>query len=214
MRLLIADDHTIMRQGLRTQLERLESAEVVGEVANGEEAVAMARELCPDAIVMDITMPRLNGIEAIRQIHQYDPNIKLIVLSMHAEHGIVIEALRAGCHAYILKTGDFQEVLAALDAVARGERYLSAEITSMVVEDFLGSGSNQGKSGLQALSPREQQVLQLTAEGFSVKEIARKLHLSSKTIDSARRKTMEKLDQHSIAGLTKFAIREGLTSQF
>jgi len=203
-----------MRQGLRTQLERLESAEVVGEVANGEEAVAMARELCPDAIVMDITMPRLNGIEAIRQIHQYDPNIKLIVLSMHAEHGIVIEALRAGCHAYILKTGDFQEVLAALDAVARGERYLSAEITSMVVEDFLGSGSNQGKSGLQALSPREQQVLQLTAEGFSVKEIARKLHLSSKTIDSARRKTMEKLDQHSIAGLTKFAIREGLTSQF
>lgn len=212
MRVILADDHAIMRQGLRSQIERGGIAEIVGEAANGEEAVALAQALCPDAVVIDIAMPRLSGIEAVRQIQQLDPTIKLVVLSMHAEHGIVSEALKAGCHAYVLKAGTFGEVCAALEAVTRGERYLSPEITRIVVEDFLGADAAHLESGLKALSPRERQVLQLTAEGLSVKEIARDLHLSAKTIDNARRKIMDKLDEHSIAGLTKFAIREGLTS--
>lgn len=212
MRLVIADDHAVFRQGLRAQFEQKGTAEILGEAANGEEAVALATGLSPDAIIMDIIMPRLGGVEAIRQIHLIDPAIKLVVLSMLSEHGIVIEALKAGCHAYLTKAGTFGEVTAALEAVTRGERYLSPEITRMVVEDFIDSGIAHLDGGLKPLSPRERQVLQMTAEGLSVKEIARDLQLSAKTIDNTRRKIMQKLDEHSVAGLTKFAIRQGLTS--
>ena len=212
MKLILVDDHAIMRQGLRAQFEQAGTVEVIGEADNGVLAVTLAKELCPDAVIMDIVMPRLGGIEAIRQIRQHDPGIGLIVLSLHAEHGIVLEALKAGCIAYVTKTGEFAEIDRALEAVTQGHCYLSPEITRMLLNDFTDAIASQPGVSLDALSPRERQVLQLTAEGFSVKEVARDLRLSTKTIDNARRKIMRKLNEDSIAGLTKFAIREGLTS--
>ena len=212
MRLVLADDHAVMRQGLKAQLERQGTVEIVGEAGNGAEAVALAKALRPDAIILDIAMPRMNGIEAIRQINVMDPGIKLIVLSMHAEHGIVTDALKAGCHAYVVKSAVFEEITAALDAVTQGGRYLSPEITELVVDEFLRPVADGTAAGLKDLSPRERQVLQLTAERQSVKEIARHMHLSPKTIDATRRSVMRKTGEDSIAGLTKLAIRTKLTS--
>ena len=212
MRLILADDHNIMRQGLRAQFERTGTAEIVGEAENGEQAVAMTQALNPEALILDITMPLLNGIQVIQQIHASYPEIKLIVLSMHSERDIVIEALKAGCHGFLLKTTDFQNIIKALEAVMRGDRYFSPEITKLLVNEVFNSKSDQETRDITTLSAREHQVLQLTAEGFSVKEIALRLHLSNKTIDSTRRRVMHKLDEQTIAGLTRIAIREGLAS--
>ena len=211
MKIMTVDDHAIIRQGLRALLEQQEGIEVVGEADNGETAVERVKELLPDVVILDIAMPRLNGVEAIRHIHRFDPLIKTIVLSMHTDKNIVEAAIKAGCHAYVLKSSDFKEIMVALKAVAQDERYLSPEITTMVVDEFLHPGSG-GDSGVKSLTGRERQVLQLVAEGFSVKEIARDLQVSPKTIDATRQKIMHKLEQHSIAGLTKLAVREGLTS--
>jgi DNA-binding NarL/FixJ family response regulator len=212
MRLILADDHAVMRQGLRAQLEAKGLAEVVGEAENGDEAVALTRSHRPDVVIMDITMPHLNGIDAIRQIHSLDPTIHLMVLSMHDEHSIVTEALKAGCHAYVLKTGEFEEIIMALEAMTQGERYLSPKITHVVIDEFLHPTSAYPTGGFKTLTPRERQILQHTAEGLSVKEIAHTLHVSPKTVDATRRNVMQKTEEHSIAGLTKLAIREGLTS--
>ena len=212
MKIMIADDHAIVREGLRALLDRQTGMEVVGEADNGETAVERQKELLPDVVIMDITMPKLNGVEAIRRIHACDPTVKIIALSMRAEHSIVTEALRAGCHAYVLKSASFEEILAALEAVSQNERYLSPEITAVVIDGFLHTGPGQNGTGIKLLTGRERQVLQRVAEGHAIKEIARDLHVSPKTIDATRRKIMHKLDEHSIAGLTKFAVREGLTA--
>jgi DNA-binding NarL/FixJ family response regulator len=212
MRLLLADDHATIRQGLIALFKRDERIEVVGEASNGDEAVALAKELRPDVIIVDIAMPCLNGIEVIRQINDWDPRIKLIVLSMHGDHHIVIDALKAGCHAYVLKSAAYEEMTIALEAVMQGERYMSPPITGVVVNEVVDPTPSGIKGGLRALTPRERQVLQLTSEGATVKEIAHALHLSPKTIDAERRHIMQKTGEDSIAGLTKLAISEGLTS--
>ena len=213
IRVLIADDHKIMLAGLRSILEKQTDFEVVGEADNGRKAVQMAQEKKPDVVVMDVSMPDLNGIEATKQIIESLPETRVIALSMHSDKRFVMGMLRAGASGYLLKDCASQELANAIVQVARGKKYLSPEITGVVIDDFLlGDSSEEVAIAASQLSPREREVLQLIAEGWSTKQIASHLYVSIKTIETHRRQIMKKLDLHSIADLTKYAIREGLTS--
>ena len=212
MRILIVDDHGIVREGLKSLLQNQSDMEVVGEGQDGQVAVELAEQLSPDIVIMDMSMPNLNGIEATRFILQHRPNIKVIILSMHSDRHIVKETLEAGASAYVLKSNLFDEMLRALEIVAEGGRYLSPRITDVVIDDYVGK-LTEGESGkTPKLTSRERQIVQLVAEGKTIKEIARILHISPKTADSNRRQIMNKLGFSSVAELTKYAIREGLTS--
>ncbi len=213
IRVLIADDHKIMLAGLRSLLEKQTDIEVVGEADNGRKAVQMAHEKKPDVIVMDVSMPDLNGIEATTQISESLPETRIIALSMHSDKRYVMGMLRAGASGYLLKDCASQELANAILQVAGGKKYLSPEITGVVLGDILQGGSpGEVATATSQLSPREREVLQLIAEGWSTKQIASHLYVSVKTIETHRRQIMKKLDLHSIADLTKYAIREGLTS--
>jgi DNA-binding NarL/FixJ family response regulator len=214
IRVLIADDHKIMLAGLRSLLEKQTDFEVVGEADNGRKAVQMAQEKKPDVVVMDVSMPDLNGIEATNQIIESLPETRVIALSMHSDKRFVMGMLRAGASGYLLKDCASQELANAIVQVAGGKKYLSPEITGVVIDDFLLGGGSSEEVAIAAsqLSPREREVLQLIAEGWSTKQIASHLYVSIKTIETHRRQIMKKLDLHSIADLTKYAIREGLTS--
>jgi DNA-binding NarL/FixJ family response regulator len=213
IRVLIADDHKIMLAGLRSILEKQTDFEVVGEADNGRKAVQMAQGKKPDVVVMDVSMPDLNGIEATKQIIESLPETRVIALSMHSDKRFVMGMLRAGASGYLLKDCASQELANAIVQVARGKKYLSPEITGVVINDFLlGDSSEEVAIAASQLSPREREVLQLIAEGWSTKQIASHLYVSIKTIETHRRQIMKKLDLHSIADLTKYAIREGLTS--
>jgi len=210
---LIADDHKIMLAGLRSLLEKQTDFDVVGEADNGRKAVQMAQEKKPEVVVMDVSMPDLNGIEATKQIIESLPETRVIALSMHSDKRFVMGMLRAGASGYLLKDCASQELANAILQVARGKKYLSPEITGVVIGDFLlGNSSEEVPTAASQLSPREREVLQLIAEGWSTKQIASHLYVSVKTIETHRRQIMKKLDLHSIADLTKYAIREGLTS--
>ena len=210
---LIADDHKIMLAGLRSILEKQTDFEVVGEADNGRKAVQMAQEKKPDVVVMDVSMPDLNGIEATKQIIESLPETRVIALSMHSDKRFVMGMLRAGASGYLLKDCASQELANAIVQVAGGKKYLSPEITGVVIDDFLlGGSSEEVTTAASPLSPREREVLQLIAEGWSTKQIASHLYVSVKTIETHRRQIMRKLDLHAIADLTKYAIREGLTS--
>jgi len=213
IRILLADDHTIIRQGLRSLLEDEPEMEVVGEAEDGREALRLVQELVPDIIVMDVTMPNLNGIDATRRIISRFPHVKVIALSIHSNRRFVAEMLKAGASGYVLKGSLFDELVQAIRAVAGGASYLSPRITGAVLDDYVGhlSAAPPGSS-LSILTEREHEVLQLLAEGKGTKQIALRLHVSTKTIETNRRQIMEKLDIHSVAELTKYAIREGLTS--
>lgn len=213
IRVLIADDHKIMLAGLRSLLEKQTDFEVVGEADNGRKAVQMAQEKTPDVVVMDVSMPDLNGIEATMQIIESLPKTRVIALSMHSDKRFVMGMLRAGASGYLLKDCASQELANAIVQVAGGKKYLSPEITGVVIDDFLlGGSSEEVTTAASPLSPREREVLQLIAEGWSTKQIASHLYVSIKTIETHRRQIMKKLDLHAIADLTKYAIREGLTS--
>jgi DNA-binding NarL/FixJ family response regulator len=213
IRVLIADDHKIMLAGLRSLLEKQADLEVVGEAENGRKAVQMAQEKKPDVVVMDVSMPDLNGIEAATQIKESLPETRVIALSMHSDKRFVMGMLRAGAAGYLLKDCASQELANAIAQVAAGKKYLSPEITGVVIDDFLqGGSSGEDAAVASVLSAREREVLQLIAEGWSTKQIASHLYVSIKTIETHRRQIMKKLDLHSIADLTKYAIREGLTS--
>lgn len=212
MRILIADDHGIVREGLRSLLAKEADMEVVGEAADGEAALQLAAELRPDVAIVDITMPRVNGIEVIRQLRDRAPSAKVIALSMHAEGHIVRAALEAGALAYVLKTNLFDELRNALHAVGQGARYLSPRVTDLVVHDWLTGQQGPDAASPLELTSRERQIVQLTAEGKSVKEIAYHLGVSDKTIHANRRKLMEKLGLSTVAELTRYAIGAGLTS--
>ena len=207
MRVLIADDHPMMRDGLRAVLERA-GVQVVGEAGNGHEAIAEVRRLRPDVVVMDIGMPELNGIDATRRLTAELPEVKILALSMNADRRYVTAMLAAGAAGYLLKNAASDELLGALDTVRHGETYLSPAIAqppTAAVHDASPSAS------ARPLSPREREVLRLVAEGKSSKEIAASLGIAVPTVETHRRQISEKLGLRTIAELTKYAIREGIT---
>lgn len=210
IKILVADDHKVMREGLRTLIEKQPGMEVIAEAENGRMALKLIKKLSPDIAIMDIAMPDLNGIEATRQIVAEAPGTKVIALSMHSDRQFVTRMMSAGASGYLLKDCAFEEVARAIRSVMARQIYLSPEIVSIVVKAFLRR-SEPSDSMLSVISPREREVLQLIAEGKTTKQIALRLHISAKTVDTHRRNIMDKLDIHSIAELTKYAIREGLT---
>jgi DNA-binding NarL/FixJ family response regulator len=210
MKVLLADDHKMMRDGLRAVLER-DGVEIVGEAQNGREAVALARQLRPDVLVMDIGMPGLNGIDATRLLSAELPKTKVVGLSMHVDRRYVIAMLEAGAVGYLVKNAASEELLQALAAVRRGEKYLSPAVAGCVMEQAVHGPAKRPPGG-RILSGREREVLQLVAEGCSSKDIATRLGIAVPTVETHRRQIMEKLGLRGIAELTKYAIREGLTS--
>lgn len=205
--ILLADDHNLMRDGLRNLLSEQPNMTVAGEARDGRSAVQQAKKLSPDVILMDISMPGLNGIDATRQILADNPKIKVIALSVHLEQRIVLDMLSAGAAGYLLKDCAFDEVVRAVTTVMTEGVYLSPRVAEIVVKAKGGQSSS-----LALLTPREREVLQLLAEGKKTKDIAETIKVSTKTVETYRQQIMDKLNIHSIAELTKFAIREGLTS--
>lgn len=205
-KILLADDHTIVRQGLKLILSAHSDLEVVGEAANGKEAVELTSKLKPDLVVMDVAMPELNGIEATRRMVEANSRIKILVLSMHKEAVYVREILRAGARGYILKDAIDSELVSAVRSVAKGDGYISPAVSGALLNDYRKDVTDP----LDLLSNREREVLGLISEGKTNKEIANKLNLSVYTIDSHRGKIMEKLNLHNTGELVRFAIKHGL----
>ncbi len=215
IRVILVDDHQIVRDGLCSLLAKYDDIEVIAETDNGRAALELACELKPDVMVMDIAMPDLNGVEATRQVVQACPSTRVIALSMHSNRRYVSEMLSAGASGYLLKDSAFDELTQAIRAAAGGGVYLSPRITGVLVEDYVGrltGATPETTEGTAALSPREREVLQLITEGHSTKEVASSLHLSVKTVETYRRQLMEKLGIYNLAGLVKYAIREGFTA--
>lgn len=212
IRIILADDHKIIRQGLRSLVEQQPDMEVLAEAKEGRTAVKLTDELRPDVVIMDVAMPELNGVEATRKIVDQDRHLHVVALSMHKERQYVARMLEAGASGYLLKDCAFEELVDAIRTVVRGQTYLSPKITGTVVDDYVRNMPRDQLAVQQELTPREREVLQLMAEGQSTKEIARTLDVSVKTIETHRRNTMKKLEVDSVAELTKYAIREGLTT--
>lgn len=211
IKVILADDHKILRQGLRVLLEDQPDIEVVGEAGDGRTAMRLARDLSPDIVIMDIAMPDLNGIGATERIMEDLPNVQVIALSMHSNRRFVAEMFEAGASGYLLKDCALEELVSAIRTVAAGQTYLSAEITGVVVEDYVRHLKNIDL-GISQLTPREREVLQLMAEGKDTSQIASTLNVTAKTVRTHRRNIRQKLDIHNPAKLTKYAIRVGLTS--
>lgn len=212
IRVLLADDHKIMRDGLRSLLEKQAHIEVIAEAENGRKAVQVALEKKPEVVIMDISMPDLNGIEATRQIVAALPGTRVIALSMHSDKRYVVEMFQAGASGFLLKDCASQDLARAINTVAENRIYLSPEIAGVVIEDYVGRFSAPAISAASLLTSREREVLQLVAEGWPTKDIAAHLFVSVKTVETHRRQIMKKLDINNVAALTKYAIREGLTS--
>jgi two-component system response regulator NreC len=212
IRIVLADDHKITRQGLINMLKDQRDMEVVGEAENGHGAVKLAKELSPNVVIMDVSMPDLNGISATRRIVAESSKSKVIGLSMHSDKRFVKGMFEAGASGYLLKDCAFEELVQAIQAVASNRVYLSPSIASIMVEEVLKAPSEKETSKVSLLTDREREIVQLLAEGKSTKDIAYRLNLSIKTIESHRRRIMDRLEIQSIAELTKFAIKEGLTS--
>jgi DNA-binding NarL/FixJ family response regulator len=211
VRVLLADDHALVRAGIRALLEGLEGVTVVAEAGNGSDVLALARKHCPDVVLLDISMPGLGGLEASAQLKQDLPEVRVVMLSMHANEEYVLQALRAGAAGYMLKDSATAQLELALQAVMQGETYLSPPISKQMVEGYLQRvGAEQPAA--DNLTPRQRQVLQLIAGGHSTKEIAYRLELSVKTVETHRAQLMERLQIHDIAGLVKYAIRSGLVT--
>jgi len=206
IRILLADDHSMVRQGFRRILEAQADFEIVGEASDGREAIALAEQLRPDIVVMDVAMPGLNGIEATRRIVESSPRTKVLALSMHRDNVYVREILRAGARGYLLKDAFDADLVAAVRAVARGDGYIAPAVADSVLSDYRQHVSDP----LDLLTAREREVLQLIAEGKTNKEIAALLNLSVYTVDAHRGRIMEKLNLHSAGELVRFAVRKGL----
>lgn len=212
IKILLADDHQIIRDGLASLLEKEDDMQVVGQAENGRQALHMAIDLNPDIVVMDISMPNLNGIEATGQLRRDCPQARVIALSMHSDKRFVVGMLKAGAHGYLLKNSAFDELVQAIHSVLAGETYLSPKIAAVVIKDYIQSNHGEKTAGLQALSSRERETLQLLAEGKTTKQIAGELFISVKTVESHRQNVMKKLGIFNMADLVKFAVREGLTT--
>jgi len=212
VRVLLAEDQRLMRSGLATMIGLQSDMEVVGEADNGRAAVELAKKLSPDVVLMDITMPELNGIDATRQIALLEPSPKIIAVSLHSDHRHVSDVLKAGASGYVVKDAPLDELVLAIRAVFRGKLYLSPQIAGGVLHDYRRCVPENASPDFAALSAREREVLQLIAEGKSTKAIASALYVSKKTIDTHRAHILAKLHATSVAELVKHAIREGLTS--
>jgi DNA-binding NarL/FixJ family response regulator len=212
IRLLLADDHRLFRDGLRTLLARDSEIEVVAETCDGLETVQAVNSFKPHVILMDISMPNMNGIESTRRIAKEHPKTRIIILSMHSDRRFVLESFRAGAFGYVLKDCSVDTLLDAIHCVFKNQFYLDKTIAKIVIKDYVNLNAEKPDSLFAVLSPREREVLQLMAEGYSTKEIADKISISIKTVETHRKQLMDKLNIHNIAQLTKYAIREGLTT--
>jgi two-component system, NarL family, response regulator NreC len=213
IRVLLADDHTLIRAGLRMVVEAQPDFTVIGEADDGRQAVAMAQTLKPDVVVMDIGMPSLNGIEAARQIHGTLPETRIVMLSMHSDEGYVLKALKAGAKAYLLKDSAEADLARAIHAAAAGKSFFSPAVGKVLLEDYLRKLQRTGaEDSYDLLSPREREVLQLVAEGNSSKEIASLLNLSVYTVETHRARVMQKLNLKGIPELILYAVRKGIVS--
>lgn len=213
-RVVIVDDHTIVRQGLRKLLDSEDGIEVIGEASDGREAVARAGELMPHVMVLDLSMPGLNGLEAVRQILKRSPKTRVLILSMHKNDAYVLQSLRNGASGYVLKDSATEEIVTAIRALSRGESYLSPTISRVVIDDYLrlnsGGEVKSQQSLYETLTPREREIFQLLAEGLKNHEVADRLHVSVKTVETHRAHIMEKLGLNNIAELVKYAIEIGV----
>jgi len=213
IRILLADDHTVVRRGLRLLLDGQAEFSVVAEAADGKQAVDAAEACRPDVAVLDIGMPKLNGIEAAQRILAAVPSAEIVILSMHSDEGYVLRALKAGAKGYLLKDAAEGDLIEAIKAVTRGKTFFSAEITKMLAEDYVREIRARGSSdSYELLTPREREILQLLAEGKSNKEIAGLLNLSLYTVETHRRNLQDKLNVHSFAELILYAVRKGVIS--
>lgn len=212
IRVLLVDDHMIMREGLKSLLDQATDVVVVAQAANGVEALQKVEECSPDVVVMDLTMPQMGGIEATGRIVAAHPDIKVLALSMIQDKSCVVECLKAGAKGYLLKDCAGEELLGAIRILAAGESYLCATITELVIREYTQLATGSQLTATASLSKREQEVLQLIADGKNTKEIAFMFGVSSKTVDVQRSNIMKKLNLYSIAELTKYAVREGLTT--
>ena len=212
IRILLADDHKIVRDGLRTLIGKETGMEVVGEAENGRKALKMAEKIRPNVVIMDVTMPDMNGIEATRKMLTEVPGVKVIALSMHSDRRFVLGMLEAGASGYLMKDCAFDELAKAVRSVATGQTYLSPSIADVLVKGYLDKVNEKISAARSPLTEREREILQLLAEGRSSKEIAAHLGVSVKTVETHRRNMMQKLNMRSVAELTKYAIREGLIS--
>jgi two-component system response regulator NreC len=212
IKIILADDHQIVRHGLRSLLSSEPDMEVVGEADNGRAVVRLVQEKSPQVVIMDISMPDLNGIEATRQIIAESPGVKIIALSMHSDSLFVLNMFKAGASGYLLKDCALEELVKAVRTVISRKIYLSPGISDIVIKDFVIGWSPPDSSAYSILTTREREVLQLMAEGRNTNQIAESLCVSVKTVEAHRKQLMNKLDIHSVAELTKYAIRQGLTS--
>ena len=212
MKIVLVDDHEIMREGMCALLQKRPDMQVVGQAADGRIAVTLVEELRPDIVIMDIGMPNLNGIDATQQMIANNPHLKVMALSTHSDGAIVARMIKAGATGYMLKESAFAELVNGLDAMMSGKTFLCSRIAKVVFSDYINMVTNPNWQGGDGLTSREREVLQLVSEGHTTKDIAKILLLSPKTVDSHREHIMEKLDIRTIAGLTKYAIREGLTN--
>jgi DNA-binding NarL/FixJ family response regulator len=211
IRVLLADDHPLMRAGIRSQLHELPEVEVIAEACDGHEAIALVRRDRPDVVLLDIAMPRLNGLEAAAQINREFPEVGIVILTMHAGEEYVRRALRAGARGYVLKDAESVQLRLAVSAAARGEVYLSPAVAEQLVGQYK-TGQAAPEDSWEKLTPRQREVLQQVAEGCSTKEIARKLRISPRTVETHRSQLMQHLDIHDVAGLVRYALRMGLVN--
>jgi len=211
IKIIVVDEHRILREGLSTLIAKQPDMEIIGEATDGREALQLLEKLLPDLILMDVTMPNLNGIEATRKIKSKNPEIEIIALSLHSDRRYVLGMIDAGASGYLLKECAFEELVRAINTVMAKKKYLSPGISDILIEEYVKKTTQDKPTIYSKLTPREREILQLIAEGKNTKEIARYLFISVKTVETHRRHIKKKLKVQSVAELTKIAIREGLT---